>query len=163
MTTRTAFGSTVALNGITEIAPGESVIFMETANLATTKAAFLTAWFGANAPAGLQVGSYTGSGIGLSTGGDNVNLFDAAGNRVTGISVPASTTGFTFDNAAGAGSSVLPLPLVSTLSVVGVNGAFLAANGDGNGLAGSHRGRRRGAAERGRSRKSRRGAAATAP
>jgi uncharacterized protein YjiK len=126
----------IALSGITEIAPGESVIFIESTNLATTKAAFLTAWFGANAPAGLQIGSYTGSGIGLSTGGDSVNLFDAGGNRVTGIAVPASTTGVTFDNAAGAGSTVLPLPTVSTLTVVGVNGAFVAADGAETGSPG---------------------------
>ena len=79
------------------------MIFIETAIAATTKAAFLAAWFGANAPAGLQIGSYTGGGVGLSTGGDAVNLFDASGNRITGITVPASTTGVTFDNAAGAG------------------------------------------------------------
>lgn len=128
----------IALNGITEIGPGESVIFMEATapNFPATRTAFLTAWFGANAPAGLQIGSYTGSGIGLSTGGDNVNLFDAGGNRITGVTLPVSTTAFTFDNAAGAGSTVLPLPIVSTLSVVGVNGAFLAADSHGTGSPG---------------------------
>ena len=55
--------------GITTIAPGESVIFMETtdATLAAKKAAFLSLWFGANPPANLQVGNYSGSGVGLST------------------------------------------------------------------------------------------------
>ena len=88
------FGSAVALNGVTSIAPGESVIFIETSSLASTKAAFLAAWFGANPPTGLQIGSYSGSGVGLSTSGDAVNLFDGAGNRVTGVSFGASTTGF---------------------------------------------------------------------
>ncbi|MFC7544326.1 lamin tail domain-containing protein [Siccirubricoccus deserti] len=41
----------VALNGITTIAPGESVIFIETADLEAAKAAFLTTWFGGNPPA----------------------------------------------------------------------------------------------------------------
>jgi hypothetical protein len=123
------FANAVALTGITTIAPGESVIFIETSDLATTKAAFLTAWFGANVPAGLQVGAYSGSGVGLGNGGDAVNLFLPSGHRVTGVSVGASATGFTFDNAAGAGATAPPLPVVTTLSVVGVNGAFLAADG----------------------------------
>ena len=99
------FGSAVALTGVTSIAPGESVIFMETSNLTAVKSEFLIAWFGgaANAPAGLQIGSYSGTGVGLGTGGDEVSLFDAAGNRITGVSFGASTVGSTFDNAAGLG------------------------------------------------------------
>jgi hypothetical protein len=42
----------VALSGITSIAAGESVIFLETADLATTRASFIATWFGGNAPAG---------------------------------------------------------------------------------------------------------------
>ncbi len=125
-----AFVNAVALTGVTSIAAGESVIFIESSNLTTSAAAFRTLWFGANPPAGLQIGAYTGSGVGLGTGGDAVNLFDAAGNRVTGINVGASPAGpfATFDNAEGAGSTTLPLPTVSTLSTVGVHGAFVAAN-----------------------------------
>lgn len=74
-----AFVSSVALNGITTIGAGQSVIFMETAVPATTIPQFTSAWFGSSVPAGLQIGSYTGSGLGLGTGGDAVNLFDAAG------------------------------------------------------------------------------------
>src|SRR5262245_7896755 len=98
----------VALNGITSIAPGESVIFLETSNLTATRSAFLTAWFGASAPAGLQIGSYSGSGVGLSTSGDAVNLFDAAGNRVTGVAFGAAPASATFDNTLGLGSATLP-------------------------------------------------------
>ncbi len=58
-----------------------------------------------------------------------MNLFDAVGNRVTGVSFGASTTGFTFDNTAGLGSTTLPLPTISTLSAAGVHGAFVAADG----------------------------------
>ena len=43
------------------IGPGESVIFIETASPATAAAAFRTLWFGANPPAGLQIGSYSGA------------------------------------------------------------------------------------------------------
>lgn len=116
----------LALGGITSIAPGESVIFLETADLATTRAAFLSNWFGANPPANLQIGNYTGSGVGLSTGGDAVNLYDANNTRRVNVAFgisPSSKPFATFDNAAG-----LNLATLSTLSVAGTNGAFVAAN-----------------------------------
>jgi uncharacterized protein YjiK len=124
------FSASLALNGVPSIAPGESVIFMETADLAGKSTAFRTLWFGANPPANLQIGNYSGSGVGLSSSGDAVNLFDASGNRITGVSFGASPTGpfATFDNKAGLGSTALPLPTVSQLSAVGVNGAFAAPN-----------------------------------
>src|SRR5262249_32661310 len=74
-----SFDQAVALNGVTSIAPGESVIFLETTDLAGKSDAFKKLWFGANPPPKLQIGSYSGSGVGLSTGGDQVNLFDSVG------------------------------------------------------------------------------------
>ncbi|MEP7337334.1 MAG: SdiA-regulated domain-containing protein, partial [Acidobacteriota bacterium] len=120
-----AFNTAVALNGVTSIATGESVIFLETADLAGKSAAFKTLWFGANPPASLQIGSYSGAGIGLSTGGDQVNLFDSAGAVQAGVVFGASPSGPfpTFDNAARVNNAT-----ISILSVVGVNGAFAAAN-----------------------------------
>jgi hypothetical protein len=114
------------LTGITSIAPGESVVFIETATLPTTKAAFLSNWFGANPPATLQVGGYTGGGIGLSTGGDAVNLYDTNNVRVANVSfglAPSAAPFRTFDNAAGANVAA-----ITTLSTTGVNGAFVAVN-----------------------------------
>ncbi len=120
-----AFASAVALNGITSIAPGESVIFLETANPSTTIPLFLNTWFGANPPAGLQVGSYTGSGIGLSTGGDEVHLFNSSGVVQSGITFGTSPAGPypTFNNAAGLNNSE-----ITTRSMIGVNEAFAAVN-----------------------------------
>jgi VCBS repeat-containing protein len=126
-----AIGTAVALNGVGSIAPGEAVIFMETADLTTKAADFRTLWFGSNAPAGLQIGSYSGSGVGLSSSGDEVTLFDAAGNMVTGVgftTAPAAAPFATFDNHNGVGGTTVPLPSFSTLSAVGTNGAFAAAN-----------------------------------
>jgi VCBS repeat-containing protein len=123
-----SFPSSVALNGVTSIAPGQSVIFIETTTPDTTISAFKTAWFGTNVPSGLTIGSYTGSGVGLGTAGDAVNLFNASGTRITGINFGTSTTYTTFDNAVGLGSTTLPLPTVSTLSAVGVKGGFLSFN-----------------------------------
>jgi len=121
-----SFGSSVALNGITSIAPGESVIFIESAS-STIAATFKTLWFGANPPANLQIGTYSGSGVGLSTGGDAVNLYNAAGvlqaNVVFGTSPAAPGPFPTFDNAAALNNAT-----VSTLSATGVNGAFIAVN-----------------------------------
>lgn len=119
-----SFAASVALVGITSIAPGESVIFVEGA---AANAVFVPTWFGGTAPAGLQIGRYSGSGIGLSTGGDALNLFTAGGALVTRVdfgSSPASAPFASFDNSAGLSGVTL-----STLSAVGVNGAFLAAAG----------------------------------
>lgn len=121
-----SFGAALALNGITSIAPGESVIFLETADLPTTKAIFLSTWFGTNPPPGLQIGSYTGSGIGLSTGGDAVNLYNSGGVLQASASFGAAPVGPafpTFDNAVGLNGMA-----VSQLSVAGLYGAFAAVN-----------------------------------
>ncbi len=120
-----SFNTAVELNGITSIAPGESVIFLETTDLAGKSAAFKTLWFGANPPTSLRIGSYSGAGIGLSTGGDQVNLFDSAGAVQASVTFGASPTGPfpTFDNAAGLNNTT-----ISLLSAVGGNGAFAAAN-----------------------------------
>jgi uncharacterized protein YjiK len=119
------FTSALALNGITSIAPGESVIFLETSatNTATIIANFKLAWFGTNVPANLQVGSYTGAGIGLSTSGDAVNLFDALGTLKANVTFGSATTNFSFNNAAGLNNTS-----ITTLSQVGVNEAFAAIN-----------------------------------
>jgi uncharacterized protein YjiK len=119
-----SFANAVALNGVGSLAPGQSAVFLE--GSAATDAAFKSAWFGAAVPAGFAAGWYSGSGVGLSTDGDAVNLFDPLGNRVTGVAFGASTSYFTFDNAAGLGSTTLPLPVLSTLSVAGRDGAFVA-------------------------------------
>ncbi|MEI9807465.1 MAG: lamin tail domain-containing protein [Bacteroidota bacterium] len=106
--------------------PGETVIFLETATPATTIPLFLSTWFGANPPAGLQVGSYTGGGVGLSTGGDAINIFNGNGElqaKVVFGTSPAGPSFPTFNNAVGLNNTT-----ISTLSVVGVNDAFAAIN-----------------------------------
>jgi hypothetical protein len=117
-----SFASAVALTGISNIAAGESVIFTENA----ASAAFLNTWFGASAPAGLQIGTYTGSGVGLSATTDAVNIYYASGILQANVTFAASdaiSPYQTFNNAAGLNNTA-----ISTLSLVGVNGAFIAAN-----------------------------------
>lgn len=122
-----AFGSSLFLRGVSSIAAGASVIFIETRADGTTDAsiiaAFKDAWFGLAVPSNFVIGTYGGSGIGLSSGGDQVNIFDASGVRVTGVAFGSATNGVSFDNAAGAAT-------VTQLSVAGVNGAFLSPTGE---------------------------------
>jgi hypothetical protein len=123
------------LRNVTSIGAGQSVIFLEgaVANETTIGNAFKTAWFGANVPAGLTLGFYTGSsGVGLSTSSDAVNIFNGT-TLVTRVSFGASdgVSPFqTFDNAAGAAS-------LSVYSQAGVNGAFLSAAGSEVGSPGT--------------------------
>jgi hypothetical protein len=107
--------SSLALNGITSIAPGESVIFTEgtAATPTTSVAAFRTAW---SLGGSVQVGGYGGSGIGLSSTGDGVTIFTGpAGTELPGpfggfirVSFGAATSGTSFYwtyNAAGDSTS----------------------------------------------------------
>lgn len=118
----------VALRGISTIGAGQSVVFLESnasgSNDATIDANFKTAWFGANAPVGFLIGNYGGAGVGFSNSADAVNIFDNTGALVTRVNFGASTAGFTFNNDAGLNNVT-----ISTLSSIGVNGAFLSANG----------------------------------
>ncbi len=123
----------VAMRGMTVIPAGKTAVFFEGLADGSTDATILanlcTAWFGSpTPPSGVLIGAYGGAGVGLSSGGDAVNIFDAAGNRVTGVAFAAVATGTTLDNkTAAAGSTTLPLPIISTLSVIGTNGAFRSA------------------------------------
>lgn len=119
-----SFAAGAALTGVTSIAPGESVVFINTA----VNAAFSNTWFGGSPPPGLQIGNYVG-GPGLGQGGDTVAIFDntqALRARVDfGLSGSnlEPTPFHTFDNAVGLNNTT-----ISTLSATGVNGAFVAIN-----------------------------------
>ena len=87
-----AFGSAVALNGITNIPAGESVVFFEDTTT-NNVAAFKSFWGGMS---GKQVGTYSGSGVGLSSSGDGVVVFDSTGNEINRVGFGAATTGTSF-------------------------------------------------------------------
>lgn len=109
------------LVGVSSIAAGQSVVFLD---LAASPTAFTNSWFGANVPAGFTIGSFDGPGLG--TGGDAVNIYNAGGVLQARVDFFASSAGpafATFDNAQGLNNAT-----ISQLSVVGVNGAFVAAN-----------------------------------
>ncbi len=124
-----SFGSSRELfgDGFTEIGAGETVVFLETATPATQLDAFREFWFGANVPSNFKIGSYSGSGVSFSSGGDGVVVFDSAGTVMAPLTLfGAATTGSSFDNYDGSLTSGLPA------SQVGVNGAFVSNNALGN-------------------------------
>ena len=100
---------------MTSLAPGQSAIFVE--GDSSKAAAFKTFWFGSSVPAGFQIGTYSGSGIGLGSGGDQLNVFNDTGTHLTGVKFGSATTNVSFDNAAGLGSFSNSVPTISTLSV----------------------------------------------
>jgi hypothetical protein len=124
-----AFSTAVSLTGVSSIAAGQSVVFIEDTGESISDAAleteFETAWFGstANVPTGFTIGTYGGKGVGLSQSGDAVNIFNTSGTQVTGVDFGASNDGISFDNSvAKVGNDAN----ISTVSVAGVNGAFLS-------------------------------------
>jgi hypothetical protein len=123
-----ALATAVAFRGTTVINPGQSAIFLEGNATGTTDTTILSnfnlAWFGTSIST-LAIGFYGGSGVGLSTTAlDGVNVFNPAGTNVASVSFTGAAAGHTFDNAIGNNGTI-----DGQFSLVGVNGAFLSANG----------------------------------
>ena len=120
-----SFALSVALAGITSIAPGESVVFFEVSGGTPLTVQGFRNWWGPSLGASVQIGTYSGSGVGLSASADQVNLFDSSGTPIDGVSFATATTGTTFEFGDGAiGRSP------TGLSQNGINGAFTSANND---------------------------------
>ncbi len=133
------WANAVDLRGVTDILPGQSVVFIENSSATQTDAEvdalFRTGWYGsvAAAPSSLVIGFYGApmTGVSLSSGGDAVNIFNATGGleaSVTfGAAPPALPGGAgeppnvwrSFDNTAGLNEAA-----ISQASEVGINGAF---------------------------------------
>lgn len=113
----------LALNGVTSIPANSSAIFIETNAPAIDIPDFRTYWGGAVTAA--LIGSYTGSGVGLSSGGDGVTLFDAAGIELPGVRVSfgAATGGSSFIREGGALDGNF-----GSISAIGTAGAYQSAS-----------------------------------
>ncbi|MBU3727921.1 MAG: lamin tail domain-containing protein [Phycisphaerales bacterium] len=124
------FGASQALNGVTTISAGESVIFIESAGGANI-ASFRSFWGGL---AGVQVGFYSGSGLGLSSGGDGAIIFTGAGAEISRVSFGAATTGNSFFYGWTVGGTVDPSfnGIVSSLGSIGTQVSLTSANALGN-------------------------------
>jgi hypothetical protein len=122
------FGAAVPLTGTASILAGQTVVFIENTATgstllsptatATLDANFASAWFGSNVPVGLTLANYGGSGVGLGSGGDAVNIFNSTGVLQADVTFGTATAGDTFDNEAGVNGAI------SQLSAVGIDGAF---------------------------------------
>lgn len=109
-----------------QLAPGQIAVFLEDGTDPSADATlgnnFKTAW-GANLPSNLTLYYYGGSGVGLGSGGDHVNIFDSSGTLQANVLFGTSTLGGgTFDNSAGLNNVTL-----TQFSQVGANGAFASA------------------------------------
>lgn len=89
-----AFATSLALNGVTSIPAGKSVIFIESAAPETDIPAFKTFW--GSSVVNVSVGSYTGSSIGFGSGGDGTVVFKADGTEVDRVSFLTATSGSSF-------------------------------------------------------------------
>jgi hypothetical protein len=120
----------VALSGITSIGAGESVIFIESTGGAGI-GSFRTFWGGLT---NVQVGYYSGSGVGLSSGGDGVCLFNNLGVNVNQVSFGAATTGSSFFWGWDAQGAIDPnySGVVSTVGTIGTQVGFVSADALGN-------------------------------
>jgi MYXO-CTERM domain-containing protein len=119
----------VALSGISSIGAGETVIFMESA--AGAGVAAFSAFWGSGST---QVGFYSGSGVGLSSGGDGVCLFDTVGALTTQVSFGAATTGSSFFygyDAAGAVDASYN-GLISSVGTIGTQVTGVSVDSVGN-------------------------------
>lgn len=123
-----AYASAVALSGITSIGAGESVIFIESAAGAAVSS-FRSAWGGL---AGIQVGYYTGSGVGLSSAGDGVVVFNASGTEVNRVSFGVATSGSTFFWGYDASTGLLDPSYSGLLSTVGAIGTQVTVQRSGD-------------------------------
>lgn len=101
------------------ILPGESVVFVERLNFEQFQA-----WWGTNElPAGLKLITYSGSGLGLSSAGDGLRLWDASAtedaNTVASVDFPAGSPGISFNYDPDTQA-------FGDLSVLGVHGVYQA-------------------------------------
>lgn len=126
-----AFGSSVALLGVASLAPGESAVFLESSAPATDVSAFRNFWTGSTTGlTGVQIGTYSGSGISLSgTSGDGLIVYDSVGTTLAGpVAYPAAAGGF-------AGQSFDAFNPAFHRSAVGQGGAFASVGGNPHDIA----------------------------
>ena len=128
-----AFATALALNGITSVGIGESVMFTESVNAGGVHVADFKTFWGLGAS--VQVGSYTGSAIGLSSGGDGVSVWTSSGTEINRVNFGLATSGKTFYWGYEA-TGTLGTSTLGTLSVTGTDGA-ITSNASGVGGVGA--------------------------
>lgn len=126
--------NSVALLGIDSILPWESVIYGESSNASLFIPTYLSFW---DFPM-VQVGTYAGSGVGLSSGGDGVCVFNSEGMLVSTVSFPAATAGYSFfwewnwDGALNATTHLNGLGVVSAEGTLMQQITYMNSNANSN-------------------------------
>ncbi len=128
-----SFDSTraVALNGVSSIGAGETVVFVETSSPLTVIPDFQSFWGGSAATA--TIGSYTGGGVSFSSGGDGIVLFNSGSAEATPrVTFGAATLGSTFYYQYASNGDPTTSPntnaIVSTVGTVDGQVTYLSAN-----------------------------------
>jgi hypothetical protein len=124
------FGNSQALSGIATIGAGESVIFIESAGGADISS-FRDFWGGL---AGVQVGFYSGSGLGLSSNGDGAIVFTGTGTEISRVSFGAATSGRSFYYGWTVSGMIDPAfnGIVSSAGSIGSQVSFTSQDALGN-------------------------------
>ena len=127
--------NSVVLNGVTSISSGQSVIFLESASAETSISTFRTIW-GSNVTS-IIIGSYTGSGVGLSSGGDGLVLFDSTGVEMTPrVTFAAATTGssfyYSYDSTGSPSTSPNTNAILSTASLSNGQNTYTSSGNTGS-------------------------------
>ncbi len=114
-----SLGNAHTITNDVTILPGESVVFVEV----LLPEQFRKWWGEANLPAGLKIVSYSGSGLGLSSGGDAIRLWDAtttsSADPIASADFGAATPGISFNYNPETG-------VFGDKSVLGQNGVIAA-------------------------------------
>jgi autotransporter-associated beta strand protein len=121
------------------IGPGESVVFAETAAAATLLPQFQSLWNLGSGTANVRnpkLGSYAGSGASLSSAGDGVIVFDAAGAEINRVAFGAATQGSSFYWSYDS-SGVLGTSPAGTVSQAPLNLAYTVTSTTGQANTGS--------------------------
>jgi hypothetical protein len=125
----------VALSGVTSISSGQSVIFLESASAATDISTFRTIW-GSNVTS-LIIGSYTGSGVGLSSASDGLVLFDSTGVEMTprvtfGAATAGSSFYYSYDSTGSPSTSPNTSAILSTASLSNGQNTYTSSGNTGS-------------------------------
>ena len=115
--------ASTALNGVTSILPAQSIVFLETTALDPLAEIqnFRNFWTGTATTA--TIGSYIGTGLSFSSGGDGVILFRSDASEVTRTSFGAATSGQTFFWSYDQSGALATAPL-GTVSTAGIAFAY---------------------------------------
>ena len=129
--------NSVALNGVTSISSGQSVIFLESASSVADISAFRTIW-GSNATS-LIIGAYTGSGVSFGAGssGDGLVLFDSSGVEMTprvsfGTATAGSSFYYSYDSTGSPSTSPNTNAILSTASLSNGQNTYTSSGNTGS-------------------------------